>query len=274
MRRYSRDEFSLVFDHTLGERLDGAPDQGLYEENASQRFVIGTRRQVDDRVFRYAHAGNALRSAYGAQAHNAFSSGEVRETQTIGAAALAGARVLTLTAVGTVTENMFAGGYACIHWEMSIYKILSNTGAAPLGTFTITLKEALEQAIDAASVVTLYRNPYADVRYMVGAPGPWPLYASTMGIPLRTIQANYYFWLQTWGPAVGIAVADIGAAESYRGLYFLEGGGLWSMSGVDANANAPANQYAGFLLAYTGVSVAAGINQPGALVHFFMQVAP
>lgn len=272
MRRYSRDEWSRVFDHVLGERLPGGSDQGLYEESATQRFVIGARKQVDDRVFRYAYAGSALRSAWGAQAYNAFSSDGDRESNTIAAAAAAGASSITCTAIGTVTADMFAGGYACIYWEMSIYKILHNTAAVAGGTFTVILKEPLEQAIDAASVVSLYRNPYDDVRLLEGA-GTHPLWASTVGIPLRDIQSGYYFWVQTWGPAVGVGVGDIGAGASERGLFFVASGALTMLSNVNADGTEPSNQHAGYLLPYTGPGPV-GVDQPGALIHFFMQVAP
>ncbi len=245
--------------------------QELYEESASQIYPIGMRYAKDERVFRYALSGSDLLSAWGAQAWNAFSSGANRESATIAAAGVAGGTTLTLTAVGTVTVDMFKGGYACIYWEMSYYRIKSNTAAAPGGTFVITLEDTLEQAIDAASVVSLYRNKYADVRRLVG--GDETLWASTVGIPLRNVQSGYYHWLQTWGPCVGVGVDNIGQDASQRGLYFLASGALFTMVGPEANANQPANQYAGYLLPYTGPGPT-GVDQPGALIHFELQLAP
>jgi len=246
--------------------------QRIYEELLVAQYPIGLRYAKDDRVWRYSKAGSALRSAWGAQTYNAFSSDGDRETNTIGVAATAGATTLTLTAVGTVTTDMFAGGYACINWEMSYYRIISNTNAAPGGTFEVTLDEALEQNIDVASIVSLYRNLYADVRLLEGA-GTHPLWASTVGIPMRTVQTGYHFWAQTWGPCVGIGVDFIGQDASERGLYFVANGGLVTMSAVHASNNRPANQYAGYLLPYTGPGPT-GVDQPGGLIHFMLQLSP
>lgn len=245
--------------------------QEIYEEMLLQKYPIGMRIAKDDRVWRYSKAGSALRSAWGAQTYNAYSSGVNRETNTIGAAALAGATTLTLTAVGVVTANMFAGGYACINWEMIYHRIKSNTGVVG-GTFTVTLDEPLAQNIDVASIVSLYRNPYDDVRLLEGA-GTHPLWASTVGIPMRAVQSGYHCWLQTWGPCVGIGVDNIGQDASERGLYFVANGGLVTMSAVGATANRPANQYAGYLLPYTGPGPV-GQDQPGALIHFMLQLSP
>lgn len=244
--------------------------QELYAESVSQIYPIGMRYAKDERVFHYAQAGDALRPAWGAQAWNAYSSGTTRESATIQAAALIGATSISCTAQGTVTADMFKGGYACIYWEMVNHRIRSNTAAAPGGTFTVTLEDALGQAIDAASVVSLYRNQYSDVRLGLG--GALDLWLSTVGIAPRAVQSGYYHWLQTYGPCVGVGVDNIGETAAERGLYFLANGALFTMTGQHASNNQPANQYAGYLLPYTGPGPT-GVDQPGALIHFFLQLA-
>ena len=113
--------------------------QSIYQESVSQVYPIGMPHRRDDRTFRYCQAGDALASAYGAQTYNAFSSAVVRETAAIAAAGVAGDRTLLLTAQGDVTVNMFRGGYACIYWEFSYYRIIANTAATAGNTFTVTL---------------------------------------------------------------------------------------------------------------------------------------
>ena len=254
-----------------GARIAGQTDQLLTAESATQKFLIGTRRVVDERVFRYAYAGEALLASWGAQAWNAYSNAANVEDATIGAAGTAADTTITCTAVGTVTADMYAGGYALIRWEFSYYRVLANTAATAGNTFTITLDEPLWENIDAASLVTLYKNPWADTRRLVG--GATDLWASTVGIPIRDVQSGYYYWAQTWGPCSGVGVDNFGDLASERGLYFLANGALYPMTGPHVSNNQPANQPAGFLLPYTGPGPSGRI-QPGAFIHFMLQISP
>lgn len=253
-----------------GGRLPGQPDQSIYEQDTTPNFRIGTRRVVDERTFRYAYAGEALLASYGAQSWSCYSDAANVEDNTIGAAGTATDTYITCTAVGTVTPDMYAGGYALIRWEFSYYRILSNTGATAGNPFTVYLDHPLWEDINVASLVTLYKNPWADTRILTGGS---PLWASTVGIPPRDVDILNYYWAQTWGPCGGVLVIDCGAGESERGLYFVAEGALLTQSGLDPNANQPANQYAGFLLPYTGPGPA-GRNQPGGFCHFMLQICP
>jgi len=247
------------------------PKNLIYSVDTTKKHEIGTRLEVDDRVFRYAYAGSDLLAGWGCQAYNSFSNSTNVEDQTIGAAGTAGDTTITCTAVGTVTADMFKDGYALIRWELHQYRIISNTAAAALSTFTVTLDEPLWEGVDAASVVTLYRNPWADTRRLTG--GDEALWASTVGIPPMDVSSGEYYWAQTWGPCLGIGVDNIGATASERGLYFLASGALFTMVGPHATNNQPANQPAGFLLPYTGPGPT-GSDQPGAVIHFYLQIAP
>ena len=166
---------------------------------------------------------------------------------------------------------MYAGGYALVRWEFSYYRILYNTAATGGNTFTITLDEPLWENINVASIVTLYKNPWADTRRLVG--GDDALWSSTVGIPPRDVQSGYYYWTQTWGPCAGVLVDNVGQTASERGLYFLASGAMFTMTGPHTSNNQPANQYAGFLLPYTGPGPT-GRDQPGAFVHFMLQIMP
>ncbi|MBA7655209.1 hypothetical protein ES703_63108 [subsurface metagenome] len=246
--------------------------QGILEVSTTKVYPIGKRIALDERVFRYAYAGQALRASWGAQGWMCYSDAANVEDATIAAAGVVGDNTILCTAVGTVTENMYEGGYALVRWEMSYYRIISNTAATPGNTFTITVEGPLWENINAASLVTLYRNPWADTRLLEGA-GMHPLWASTVGIPRRDVALGDYYWCQTWGPCSGVLVADLGDLAAERGLYFLANGALYTQTGEHATNNYPANQYAGFLLPYTGPGPAGRI-QPGGLCFFMLQLSP
>lgn len=241
-----------------------------YEEDTAQTYPIGTKFVDDDRRWRMVKAGNAGTVGRILQSWNAFSTGTTTESATIAAAAADGDATISCTEQGTVTKDLFAGGYFTVYWEFQVYRIVKNTATAG-GTFTITMDNVLDQALVSTSVVTVYRDKYADVRHLTdGAQAGW---GSGVCVPHRTITSGSYAWGQTWGPC-GIAGTDnAGATANERGMSMMTDGSIFQTTGIHASNNQPQYQYIGYLAAYTG-NGPTGTDQPGALFWVELQLAP
>ncbi len=245
-----------------------------YELEQYAKYPIGTKFVDDDRRWRYVQAGNTCTAGRVLQSWNAYSTptsgnGTTRETTTIAAAASDGDTTITCTELGSVTKNIFAGGYFLVYWEFQSYRIQENTLAAT--TFTVTMDLPLDQDISGSSVVSIYRDKYADVRYL--SAGNQAGFGSGVCVPHKTITDEYYAWGQTWGPC-GLAGTDnAGATANERGMSMMTDGSIYQTTGIHASNNQPQYQYIGHLISYTGPG-ATGVDQPGALFHVELQLAP
>lgn len=245
-----------------------------YEEEDTAQYPVAARFKDGDRTWHYVQHGNAGARGRVLHSYNAYStatsgSGTSRETGTIASAAVIDATTITCTDVGTITEaNLFAGGYAMIYWEFLCLRIESSTIEDASGEFTVTFDNPLPVAIDAASVVSLYRNKYADVRYMnVGAHLG---FGSGVCVPTYTRTDEYYSWGQTWGPCGLAGVDNVGASIGERAIVADDGGsGLVSISDVTSKSY----QHIGYLIPYTGPSTS-GQDQPGAHLLVQLQLDP
>jgi hypothetical protein len=246
----------------------------VYEEEAIAHYPIGTDFVDGDRSWHYVQAGNSIVRGRVLASWNAFSTptsgdGTTRETATIAAAVVIDSKVITCTDQGTITvANLFAGGYAMVYWEFLCLRIVSSTIEDSSGQFTVTIDRPLPVAIDSASVVSLYRDKYADVRYLTsGSEQGW---ASGVCVPNYTKTDTKYFWGQTWGPC-GLAGTDnIGATAGERGIYRMHDGSVFVTTGIHASNNQPAYQHIGYVIPYTGDIT--GYDQPGAFIHVQLQL--
>lgn len=246
----------------------------IYEEESVAKYPIATKFVDGDRTWHYVQAGNSIARGRVLMSYNAYGTatsgtGTTRETNTIAEACVIDATVIKCTDKGSATPaNVFAGGYAMVYWEFLCLRIISNTAEddPDADEFQLTIDRPLCVAIDAASVVSCYRNKYADVRYMnVGA---------HLGFGSAVCVANYtktdtrYFWGQTWGPCGLAGVDAIGASIGERAIVADDGGSaLVSLSDVTTKSY----QHVGFLLPYTGPSTD-GQDQPGAYIHVQLQL--
>jgi len=207
-----------------GNRIAGRPEQDIYVAADVQNYLLGSRRVVDDRVFRYARAGNNLDSQYGA--HIGF-------TQDVGFAvvtadlAAAGTYELEITVgagdgrlgTGEIPENELAGGYIIIFpdgmGDTMNRRIVSNTAvAAPGGAMTVVVDRPLSVNLTPNPHAELIASPYLDVlegnldRQMI------------MGMPSVAAMLGQYLWLQTWGPCwVGPTGVDFLTAENSLAMF-------------------------------------------------------
>lgn len=170
------------------------PAQGIYEESLTAKHPIGARMQLGERVFYYAKASEALSAG-----KLATSSATTITEDTVTVAHPAGTTAVTITASATITKDQFAGGYLIVDEGTGVgesYRIKGNDAITSGSTGTVTLEDGLLTAWSTSDTdVTLYVSPL----YVQEANVDQKERAA--GVPLTSIQANYYFWLQTYGPA-------------------------------------------------------------------------
>ena len=249
-----------------------------YTQTAAQIYPIGTKFVDDDRVFRYLQVGEASPVGHPLQTHNRFGTatsgdGITAETGTIQAAGVVGDTYLTLTDRGSATPaNVFAGGYVTIYWEFLVRRIESNTAEddPSAGLFRVYLDTPLDIAVSGSSVVTCYRDRYADVRRHVG--GNAELFSPVVAVPNRTITDTYYAFGQTWGPCGVAGVDAAGAVTSEQAFY--QHAGAHHQGSVTNSSTANMKQYLGPSAASTWDGSSSGVDHPGSLIFINLQLAP
>ena len=217
--------------------------QSVYTQSATQNFPIGTRLQIDDRVFRYCLAGGTTAVAMKA-GHNGTADLGVNTYAEIYAI---GETHLRVEDTNTRAADYYKDGYV---WIMNLtsgvyqmHKIASSLAAEAADDHVhITLQEGVAAAVPASTFVTLWPNPYSNVLFTTNN------YSSMVCVPLIPVTSGYYFWGQTWGPCFGTAMSALpGAASADRAVYFNSDGAL--INGASLTTNGA--QLAGYVMTMT-----------------------
>ena len=252
--------------------------QDIHEVSTIQRYPLGFRYALDDRVFRYGRAGGALNTDVGAK--NPLG-GWIVEYCPVNAA-LIGAYELVLTCHntdgvlddGNIAEDELAGGYINIYtheiyhpvtnisWTIN-RKIVKNSKITPTSlVMTLTIDKPLPVALTGGNTMhaECIASPYASVisGWPVAVPNIEKM--SVVGYPTRYADIGEYLWLQTWGPLEAAIQGGLSNADNLRELAFVSGGMLKLR-----DAALPGSQRAGYVLNNT-------VN-PGAS-YIFLQLAP
>jgi len=268
MGKWSREEWDLIGEHLFGKRLRGMMPQGIHEASATRKYVLGSRLQLDDRVFRYALAGGTLNTDLGAK--NALAQ-HIAYT-TVAASVAAGSTLITLDVAagdgvntdGEIGANELAGGFIVVfpHAENSfVRKIISNT-ATVVGGGEMAI--AVDKPIPVALTVDIMHgecmaSPYLNVQSLADA------ISSVIGIPTVAATVGQYLWLQTWGPIWIAPQGEVSLGNNNRQVVFRHDGGIDEYDAADPNTIKA--QHAGFVLAN-----APGGGQGAAFI--FLQIAP
>lgn len=273
---------------TSGRYL-GAGIQDLHEESATQKYSIGARLVVDDRVFRYCQAKGALVAFKGGA-----SDVMPREGAGDGVAYEVGDKVVSIpmNAQGddfTIEQvaNYWAEGY---YWSGvstpiigMMHRIKSSAAATTTGQTTelttnegyvaATLYEPLRYAIPASTWQTSYVNPY---KTCVAKTGTYGTKRSIICQPLRDVTATYYFWGQTWGPCFGQRHGShIGRADLDRTLFYHTNGAVMSARSVNFTSGQPLPQIAGTLISCTRAwTNESGGSEGGGDQLYMLQISP
>jgi len=179
----------------------------IYKETSDKRHPLGTRGYTrDGRVFRYSQcSGTAITSAGNLiQAAPPPDSGNWSYDLAVDAEVTTDSTSVLITATtACATANYFADGYlfvsdACgIGQMVQVKSHAAMTSGATAQTIKLRDEDKFHQALTTASKVGLIENPYQNVIIKPATLITAPL----IGVNPIPVTANYYFWLQTWGPA-------------------------------------------------------------------------
>jgi len=241
-----------------GVVLPGGSVQGTYSASATQNYLLGARRVTQDgRVFKYAYATNEISSThFGLKFWNKLSDGvtytAVKQNQVVGD------RTVWIDAGGdgAVTEDELKGGYLVVHTHSDNYAqnrlITGNTLADSDGYTIVTVDGGWTIALTTSHAVEIIKNPYSSVQLRQDNQNPpTDAYSSIAGIPMcKTTAANYYLWLQTWGPIwinpQGGSLQDSDLVHNERQLVFDYVGSVCVVG--DAGNTTVSLQHAGFII--------------------------
>ncbi len=191
-----------------GGRVPGATDQSIYEQSETQKFDIGTRRIVNDCTFRYSKAGSALTASPRARlaANGNYVPDGAAHPNVNGffgnlkSAAAVGSLYVDLDTATAYAANFFQGGRLCIFGTTIFhqhYIVASDVGNTNYVRCYLDEPIYIED-ITIAMGVEVWCSPYINVVEGLAI----QQYKSFIGLPLcGPVTINYYFWLQTRGPA-------------------------------------------------------------------------
>jgi len=229
-----------------GGLLPGMTKQEIWEESASAlpNYRIGTRKVVDDRVFHYAYAGEALTRFLAGYNHTQWPIDGVLTIQ-----GEADAYTLSVPDAAGAAGDYDEGYITIFTAPMQFKKIRTNEGTAA-GEVVLHLYEPLDAVAVIGTHVTGYPAIYRNVQ---SPPAPAPDYISFVVVPIRNVTALRWFWGQTWGPCYSVADSvPPGEAGNHRDVYFATSGNLLA-AGTPPGYAAYGMQRAGYLLPRTAL---------------------
>ncbi len=247
----TREEFNEIVNHILGERLVGRPRQDINEVSQVQNYRTGARLQKGPKVYHYSNANGILVVQMGAKVEDEQ---EVSQ-QIIGAGAVAGARLITLTLANTdgpafdglLPLNYLEGGTVFVFGALGDFNrgILSSTAVtvnAGTATFDVLLDAPIPFAITVADVAEAIASVYRSV-VPFGGCHIGEEWLACAGMPTMATVAGDWSWLQTWGPCFIAPAAEVGNAVNDLQVYFGGDGAARDFAGAGG-----ANQTAGHIL--------------------------
>ncbi len=184
--------------------------QGFFQESEDPKHNIGTCVALaDGRCFHYTKAGAvALSAGYLNMAALAIAG---HEDCDVAAVVAAQDKQVTLTpATAAVTVDQYAEGFVQTRSATGLgqmRKIRSHPAAGIAANVVVTCYDPFTIALDATSQANLIKSPYDEViESAVEENIP-------SGVPLIDVQANYYFWNQTMGPAAVLMDGAVAAGS-------------------------------------------------------------
>ena len=230
--------------------------QDYDEASDTQHYTIGSRMQVDDRVYHYGSAGAVLNPGYGAKQvlpqHVAFAALPTALT-------LAGSYTIIVTVGGgdgvlgdgVIGEDELAGGYIVIFMPGNNAinrRVVHNTEVDGPNPMTVTMDRPLPVDVANTEHAELMASPYLLVQT-----GNFPV-ASVMGMPQQIATLGQFIWLQTWGPT-WVVPGGAWIGNDNRWAVFLGNGSIQEYTWGDGLVQRA--QLAGFILC-NGQAGAAG----------------
>lgn len=227
------------------------PDD-IRDISATQLYPVGTKMLDGDRVFYYAKASSVGVTNADLGVKNGYR--QVVAYATVAAAAIKGAKTLVIDVAatdgiagnGVIAEDELAGGYVVIFGHDSdahTCRIRANTATTGAGEMTLTLQDEINATLVADSDHAECMHHWA-YGCETNTDGEEPV----VGVSHVVVTANYYFWLQTWGPCWLAPQGEVGDAANDHQVVFRHDGGIDEHDYSDAVVTK--QQHAGFTLAH------------------------
>lgn len=177
--------------------------QGIYEESDVQKAPLGMTMDLNDgRRFQYCEAGGTGLVVARLLQSEAVVGNHGGTGQALDAPA-AGTNVINVTPGASAgSANDYAEGYIVIVNDTgdvtiagTVYKVSGHAAITASTAFDVRTLDDLWEAIGANSTGALVKHPCKDVIVKPASPATAPL----VGVPIRDITADYFFWSQIRG---------------------------------------------------------------------------
>ena len=211
----------------------------LYADSTTQLYDLGTRLQVDERVYRYARAGAGLNRYDPAMNNDSWSLTNEASNQSV---AVGDTSVQVVN--GSATKDLYKGGWIAIFTSrLQVRHIIANDASD--GTDTKLYIDGPIEAAGTTPWITGYPSIYYDTRHNAEN------YNSVVCVPNCTVASGSYYWGQTWGPCYGRAAGTVpGVTALDREIYAAGTGALYGHIQAEG-ATAGGYQRLGYLLPRT-----------------------
>ena len=239
----------------LAKEMMAMPSEAdLFTQTVGQHYPIGTQLRKNGKLYRYSKAGAAMTSVGFLKFFNlrcpglaGNSVGEGYEAA-MAAAVVAGQTYFDISdtaAAKNEYENAYAAWYDDTNSMYDDAIVIGNDKSNGTTTRCYIAPPGFKGAHAAAVQVTVYRNPYIDIR------GATNNFKSAAGWAKFSITSAYYFWLQTAGMISGITGASTwpGQTAYQRDVYCNTDGSL-----IGITATTYLYQRVGSLLAGTSAT--------------------
>jgi len=199
-----------------GQEITNLEIPNTFASSTVQKYPLGTRFVIGDRVYRYCKASGDVTPYWGCYKPKKSNDVAIAPTQstvidpeTGVAAGAVGSYFVSVTidteigvlTSGVLAKNELAGGYIVVgnganqYPQMRLivsHPALTSTG----GTLTLKLDMPLLTAVAAGTTtIELIESPF----YNVKADGLGNGYVSFIGMPACQAVSGEFFWVQTWG---------------------------------------------------------------------------
>jgi len=176
----------------------------IRDTDSVQKYPVGTKLLDGERVFYYSKASSVgvSKTDYGVKngyrQHIAYAN--------VAAVASAGDKALTLDVAATdgvgkdgkIAANELAGGFVVVFNhddDAFVCRILENTATTGAGEMTLTLQDEIN-----ATLVADADHAECMAHWALGCEWNTDNEEPVVGVAHKKVTANYWFWLQTWGP--------------------------------------------------------------------------
>lgn len=225
----------------------------IYKESVTKKYPLGTRGFTrDGRVYRYAKNGGVALTPgtlIQAEAVNSDMVAQPLADSTDWAVPTTSSTLFRLsTATSMATADFFIDGYLMVTagttgnevgQVMQIQSCPGSTataGPAYCPEVYVYSEDKLVTALTTSNTVSLIKNPYDDV--VIAVMNDAAITSIPVGVCPISVQANYYFWLQTWGMSTAFVGGtwDAGHSTFFDSITGCTGAGTIRAVSTECNA--------------------------------------